>query len=129
MHYKTAKANISEQKTLRKELRNHATPAEAVLWKMLKGRQAGGFKFRRQQGIGPFVLDFYCAELRLGIELDGSSHDYKYEYDEQRSTFLYEQKIHVIRFTNEQVWANIDAVVGEIVGMCKKMADNLPGEM
>ena len=88
MHYKTAKANESEQKILRKELRSHATPAEAVLWKMLKGRNADGMKFWRQQGIGPYVLDFYCPELRLCVELDGSSHDYKNEYDEQRTKFL-----------------------------------------
>ena len=115
MHYKTAKANESEQKILRKELRSHATPAEAVLWKMLKGRNADGMKFRRQQGIGPYVLDFYCPELRLCVELDGSSHDYKYEYDEQRTEFLQKQGIRVLRFSNEQVWQGLDFVVDEIV--------------
>ena len=115
MHYKTAKANESEQKILRKELRSHATPAEAVLWKMLKGRNADGMKFRRQQGIGPYVLDFYCPELRLCVELDGSSHDYKYEYDEQRTEFLQNQGIRVLRFSNEQVWQGLDFVVDEIV--------------
>ena len=115
MHYKTAKANESEQKILRNELRSHATPAEAVLWKMLKGRDADGMKFRRQQGIGPYVLDFYCPELRLCVELDGSSHDYKYEYDEQRTEFLQKQGIRVLRFSNEQVWQGLDFVVDEIV--------------
>ena len=124
MHYKTAKANESEQKILRKELRSHATPAEAVLWKMLKGRNADGMKFRRQQGIGPYVLDFYCPELRLCVELDGSSHDYKYEYDEQRTEFLQNQGIRVLRFSNEQVWQGIDFVVDEIVRVGRLIRDD-----
>ena len=124
MHYKTAKANESEQKILRKELRSHATPAEAVLWKMLKGRNADGMKFRRQQGIGPYVLDFYCPELRLCVELDGSSHDYKYEYDEQRTEFLQKQGIRVLRFRNEQVWQGLDFVVDEIVRVGRLIRDD-----
>lgn len=124
MHYKTAKANESEQKILRKELRSHATPAEAVLWKMLKGRNADGMKFRRQQGIGPYVLDFYCPELRLCVELDGSSHDYKYEYDEQRTEFLQKQGIRVLRFRNDQVWQGIDSVVDEIVRVGRLIKDD-----
>ena len=124
MHYKTAKANESEQKILRKELRSHATPAEAELWKMLKGRNADGMKFRRQQGIGPYVLDFYCPELRLCVELDGSSHDYKYEYDEQRTEFLQNQGIRVLRFSNEQVWQGLDSVVDEIVRVGRLIRDD-----
>ena len=124
MHYKTAKANESEQKILRKELRSHATPAEAVLWKMLKGRNADGMKFRRQQGIGPYVLDFYCPELRLCVELDGSSHDYKYEYDEQRTEFLQNQGIRVLRFSNDQVWQGLDFVVDEIVRVGRLIRDD-----
>ena len=124
MHYKTAKANESEQKILRKELRSHATPAEAVLWKMLKGRNADGMKFRRQQGIGPYVLDFYCPELRLCVELDGSSHDYKYEYDEQRTEFLQKQGIRVLRFRNDQVWQGTDSVVDEIVRVGRLIKDD-----
>ena len=115
MHYTTAKANEYEQKDLRKSLRRNMTPAEAIMWRALRGRGAGGYKFRRQQGIGPYVLDFYCPELRLCIELDGSSHDYKYEYDEQRTTFLDKQGIRVIRFRNEQVYACVDGVVAEIL--------------
>jgi very-short-patch-repair endonuclease len=67
------------------------TSAEATLWRALKRRGAGGLKFRRQQGIGSYVLDFYCPDRRLCVELDGSSHDYRYEYDEARTQFLAEQ--------------------------------------
>ena len=115
MHYNTAKANSIEQKETRKQLRNNATSSEALLWKALRGRNAGGYKFRRQQGIGSYILDFYCSELRLCIELDGSSHDHKYEYDERRTAFLNEQGIKVVRFHNEVVLANVDAVAREIV--------------
>jgi very-short-patch-repair endonuclease len=91
---------------------------------MLKGRNADGMKFRRQQGIGPYVLDFYCPELRLCVELDGSSHDYKYEYDEQRTEFLQKQGIRVLRFRNEHVWQGIDSVVDEIVRVGRLIKDD-----
>ena len=115
MHYNTAKANAAAQKDMRKQLRQNMTPAEAVLWRALRGRGASGLKFRRQQGIGPYVLDFYCAERRLCVELDGSSHEYKYDYDEQRTAYLSQQDISVIRFTNEQVFTGLEGVVAEIV--------------
>ena len=79
MRYKSAKANDSEHKVIRKSLRNNATLAEAILWRALKGRGAGGLKFCRQQGIGQYVLDFFCPELLLCVELDGNSHDFKFE--------------------------------------------------
>ena len=115
MHYNTAKANATQHKDIRKSLRRSMTLAEAALWRALRGRGAGGYKFRRQQGIGPYVLDFYCPELRLCVELDGSSHNYRFEYDEQRTAFLNEQGIRVVRFSNEQVWASVDGIVAEIV--------------
>ena len=100
---------------MRKSLRKNMTSAEAALWKALRSRGAGGYKFRRQHGIGPYVLDFYCPALRLCIELDGSSHDYRFDYDEQRTKFLGEQGIWVVRFRNEQIWASVNGVVAEII--------------
>ena len=127
MHYPTAKANATEQKEYRKALRNNMTTAEATLWRALKGRGTGGLKFRRQQGIGPFVLDFYCPAHRLGIELDGTSHDYKYEYDEQRTAYLREQGIRVLRFSNQQVFTSIQGVLAEIVHAVDEVTDPTPG--
>ena len=124
MHYPTAKANAAEHKDQRKSLRLNMTPAESLLWRSLRGRGAGGWKWRRQHGIGPFVLDFYCPTLRLCIELDGSAHDYTYEYDERRTAYLKEQGIRVVRFTNDQVQTCHDGVVAEIVRICGEMADN-----
>ncbi len=111
----SAKVNDKKQKGHRKALRNNATPAEAVLWKALKSRGAGGYKFRRQQSIGSYILDFYCPELRLCVELDGLSHSHKYEYDERRTEFLCQQGIRVVRFDNQQIWTSIEGVVAEIV--------------
>ena len=66
--------NHKEQTPLRKELRNKGTSAEATLWLSLKGRQIEGMRWRRQFGVGPFILDFYCPQLHLCIELDGAQH-------------------------------------------------------
>ena len=123
MHYPSAKSNAAEQKDYRKALRNNMTPAEAMLWRALKGRGAGGMKFRRQQGIGPFILDFYCPEHMLGIELDGSSHDYKYEYDEERTEYLRRQGIRLLRFSNQQVFSSLQGVLAEIMRAASEDTD------
>ena len=115
MHYPSAEANQKELRDMRKALRNSSTLAESMLWRVLQGRRAGGWKFRRQQSIGPFVLDFYCPQLRLCIELDGTSHDHKQEYDEQRSAYLLRQGITVGRYQNEQVYCNPQSIVDDIV--------------
>ena len=120
MYYKKVRANTPENKDQRKSLRNHMTSAEVVLWQYLRGRKLGGYKFRRQQGIGPFILDFYCQEINLCVEVDGNSHDHKYQYDEQRSLFLMKQGIKVIRFSNDQIFANIDWVIKEILRIAEE---------
>jgi very-short-patch-repair endonuclease len=126
MHYNKAKANTIEQKDPRRKLRSNMTSAEPTLWRALKERGAGGLKFRRQQGIGPFILDFYCPERRLCVELDGSSHNYRYDYDEQRTAFLRKQGIRVLRFSNEQVFSSIQGVVAEIVRKANENTDPTP---
>jgi very-short-patch-repair endonuclease len=88
----------------RKELRNNATPQEVTLWKYLKGSNFG-YKFRRQQSIGPYVVDFYCAEKRLIIELDGKHHSESEtaEYDLLRTEYLQHLNHNVVRFWNEDI--------------------------
>ncbi len=115
MRYKTSNANEKEQKERRKQLRNNSTAAEVILWNELKGRKVGGLKFRRQQGLGPYILDFYCPEIRLCVELDGSSHDMKNEYDMSRTSYLNSQGIMVIRFPNDHVMSHVMSVVNEIL--------------
>ncbi len=114
--------NVPGRKDIRQDLRNNPTPAEAELWKKLKERQVCGLKFRRQFGIGPYVLDFYCPEIHLAIELDGSVHDSGEAiiYDKERTAYLTEGfGIHVLRFRNEQIFKDMDSVLDEI----KKMLD------
>ncbi|MBR6179941.1 MAG: endonuclease domain-containing protein [Prevotella sp.] len=121
MQYKSAKANPSDQKDQRKGLRHRMTHAEVVLWLALKNRGVGGYKFRRQQGIGPYILDFYCPELHLCVELDGSSHEYKSDYDAQRTNYLNNQGIRVVRFKNEQVITCLEGVIADILRIGKEI--------
>jgi very-short-patch-repair endonuclease len=97
--------NSPGRKTLRRKLRASATPAEAVLWRSLQRRQLDGRKFRRQHGIGLYVVDFCCPEERLVVELDGSVHDdpVRHDYDAERQRFLESLGYLVIRFDNRQV--------------------------
>ena len=108
--------NERDQKLLRQTLRNNATSAEAILWRALKGKQVEGLKFRRQFGVGPYVIDFYCPEIRLGIELDGGVHKTSYtnEYDEMRTKFLNENRIRILRFDNEVVYNNVEGIIEAI---------------
>lgn len=107
--------NDSERNGLRKRLRNEPTQGERVLWQYLKGEQLG-VKFRCQYGVGPYVVDFYCASLRLAIELDGDSHFQPgaQERDRIRQRFIGEQGIRVIRFLESDVRSNQNAVLEQI---------------
>ena len=97
--------NRPRQKAVRKALRRRATPAERCLWRIVRDRRLGGAKFRRQHGIGPYVVDFYCAAARLAVEIDGGVHDdpSRAEYDGRRQADLGEVGIRVVRFSNREV--------------------------
>jgi len=92
-----------------RQLRRAATPPEQILWSVLRGRRLGGLKFRRQDPIGPFVVDFCCRDQKLVVELDGMSHEDKAEYDRRRTQWLEQQGYRVIRVTNADV-NDLDAV-------------------
>ena len=102
-----------------RKMRKEPTYAESVLWEKLRRKQIGGFKFRRQQPIGNFIVDFYCSDAHLVIEVDGSIHDEdeQAKYDENRQLFLEELGIQVIRFTNDAVIKETDAVIDHIMKM------------
>jgi very-short-patch-repair endonuclease len=95
-------------------LRDEMTEAEEALWELLRGRRLDGFKFRRQQPIGRFVLDFYCAQYKLAIEADGLVHDVLRERDQERSAVLAEGGIQVLRLTNDDILANPSADIDKI---------------
>jgi very-short-patch-repair endonuclease len=99
----------------RSNLRDGA-PAEKKLWHLLRDRQLNGFKFRRQHPIGPFIADFYCAEVRLVVELDGESHSGRERYDEGRTRYIEMNGNRVSRVVNTDVFDQIDSVLIAILG-------------
>ncbi len=103
----------------RKSLRNNATISEKRLWKLLNKKQQT-FKFRRQHGIGPFIVDFYLPLKKLAIEIDGSIHDnvMRKAYDQNREDYLFSKGVKIIRFTNEEIQYNIDDVIRKIMFAC-----------
>ena len=110
-------ANVLTQKYAR-ELRHRETEAEKKLWSLLRSRQLKGKKFRRPHAIASYVVDFYCNESKLAIELDGNYHreaEAK-EYDNSRTVLLNEVGITVLRFWNEEVIIDPDKVLQKISG-------------
>jgi len=98
-----------------RSLRRNQTDAEARLWHHLRDRRLAGCKFRRQVPFGPYFADFACAEKRLIVELDGGQHSEQAARDAQRSAYLQQQGFTVLRFWNDQVLRETDAVLEEIL--------------
>ena len=103
-----------------RELRNNLTDAERCLWQKLKRRQIAGVKFRRQQPIGPFIVDFACFERRVIVEVDGGQHAEQLHRDEQRTRWLEAQGYRVLRFWNNDVLGNNEAVVQAVFDVVEK---------
>ena len=93
------------KRSLAKMLRANATDAERILWSVLRGKQLAALRFRRQQPIGPYIVDFFCPSAKLIVELDGSQHgaDKVAAYDQERSRFLGAKGYRVLRFWNVEV--------------------------
>ena len=83
-----------------REMRHEPSDTEATVWGAIRNRQLRGLKFRRQYAIGIYIVDFYCAEANIVIELDGKSHDGRKEYDEKRDSWLNSQGLLVLRVPN-----------------------------
>lgn len=104
-------------KPRRRELRQSTTPAEIKIWNIIRNRKINNLKFIRQYSVGFYILDFYCPKIRLAIEIDGGQHndpDQK-EYDEERTKYLNNLDIKVIRFWNSDVIKNIEGVYQVVV--------------
>jgi type I restriction enzyme M protein len=97
-------------------LGKNPTKWERLLWRHLRNRKFAGYKFRRQHPVGGYVLDFFCPEVKLAIELDGSGHNYQtgHARDQEREEFLALQGIEVLRFWNHQVREELDGVLRAI---------------
>jgi len=106
--------NKSALMNKRRQLRNNMVKAEIVLWSKLKARQLVNLKFRRQHSVGSYIIDFYCAELRLGIELDGPTHEFSIDYDQRRQEYLEKLGIKIIRFNNGDIYYHLDEVLSRI---------------
>ncbi len=108
--------NICSLTATRKKLRNEATKHEKILWEELKGKKLLGYKFRRQHSIGRYILDFYCNELLLGVEIDWDSHlwEENIKYDNLRTEYIKTANIKIIRFTNIEVEEDIYLVLEKL---------------
>lgn len=114
--------NLQQNKSLRRQLRQQPIVCEKILWQKIRNRQIG-YKFKRQFGINKYVVDFYCPELKLIIEIDGATHGLEYEvkYDYQRQNYLENLGLIVKRYLNIEIKNNLRAVLADIVETCEKI--------
>jgi len=101
-----------------KDLRKRMTDAERVLWQRLKAKQLDGLKFRRQEQIGRFIVDFVCHDKAIVIEADGGQHAAEREKDEERTQWLNSQGYTVLRYWNNEILTNTEGVMESIRSAC-----------
>ncbi len=97
-----------------KGLRQRSAEAERLFWSRVRAHRLGGFKFKRQQPLGPYIVDFVCFEARLVVELDGGHHTQTLVSDTERDRWLSERGFRVTRFWNNEVLGNIEGVLAEV---------------
>ena len=109
-------------------MRNNSTLSEVLLWQQIKGKELG-YEFHRQVPIDQFIVDFYCHELMLAIEIDGSSHNDKYDYDMDRQSILQDLGVKFIRFDDLDVKKNMAGVLVALEHKIKEIVngwENIP---
>jgi very-short-patch-repair endonuclease len=116
-------------KELAKQLRKNSTLSEVLLWQYLKGKQMLGYDFDRQKPLDNYIVDFFCNELMLAIEIDGDTHNYKIERDIKRQKRLEASGIRFLRFTDEDVKENIEGVVMMIGEWVKRNGKPTPAPL
>ena len=111
-----------------KVMRSNATNAESLMWQLLRNKRFMNLKFRRQHVIAPYIVDFFCHELGLVIELDGSQHgtDDAIEYDAERTRFLEALGFKVVRYWNHGVLGNTEVVLEDLWGVCSELNSTSP---
>lgn len=105
---------------LTRQLRRNQTIAEKRLWKAIRNRRLGGFKFRRQHRIGRYIVDFVCLERSLIVEVDGGQHSERTDYELERSSFLKDQGFEVLRFWNNEVLIETEGVLEKLLAGLEK---------
>ncbi len=103
-------------------LRRHSTLSEVLLWNQIKGK-ALGYEFHRQVPLYEYIVDFFCHELMLAIEIDGASHTEKYDYDIKRQTRLQNIGVRFIRFTDSDVKQNMQGVLAALEAKIAEIID------
>ena len=109
-----------------KDLRKSMTDAERLLWQRLKAKQLDGLKFRRQEQIGRFIVDFVCHDKGIVIEADGGQHAAEREKDEERTQWLNSQGYTVLRYWNNEILTNTEGVMESIRSVCMKVPSSRP---
>lgn len=119
--------DVPDLVVLARELRQKQTSAEAIFWELVRSRRLLGLKFRRQQQLGPFIADFYCHQARLVVELDGGVHGApaQADRDANRDVYLKENRLRVLRFTNQQLLDDPESVLREIAQATGCWGDSL----
>jgi very-short-patch-repair endonuclease len=102
-------------------MRAAPTAAEAALWSALRGRRVDGWKFRRQHVIAGYIVDFYCSELRLAVEVDGAIHQARVTEDRQRNQDLASLGVRVMRLRNADVLERLVDVVDGVARLCESI--------
>jgi very-short-patch-repair endonuclease len=109
-----------------RRLRRDSTDAEKALWRLLRGRQLSGYKFRRQQPLGRYIVDFVYFSHRLIIEIDGGQHADPTPYEEARTRFLESDGFRVLRFWNNEVRENSEGVCERIMEVLGEITPHPP---
>lgn len=118
---------INRQLTdIARKFRKDMTPTEKILWQHLRGRRFVGYKFRRQHPLEPFIVDFYCESCKLIIELDGETHLTTEDYDSERKSALERKGYLVLRFWNNAVYDDLEAVLERIYQACRERTNPSP---
>ncbi len=106
--------NTNKLLSRRRDLRKNQTEAERLFWEKVRCERFFGLKFKRQYSVGSYILDFYCREKNLAIEIDGSQHIKNADYDKERTLYLENFGLTVLRFWNNEVMNNMDGVLEAI---------------
>jgi very-short-patch-repair endonuclease len=112
--WQTSATQWNKVKNIAREMRKQGTIAEKKLWKELRNHKIVNMKFRRHHAIGKYIVDFYCREIKLIVEVDGEIHEYQRDEDTLRQNYLEELEYNVMRFSNEEVISNTEKVMKEI---------------
>ncbi len=121
--------NRYNSKDTRKDLRNNLTKGEVILWQHLKGSQLGGFKFRRQHSIHNFVVDFYCPEIKLAVEVDGETHGIEeiFVRDQWRQKIIEKENVVFKRYVSNDIFNNLDQTLEDLYQTCIRLRKNSGG--